>query len=303
MIEANIPDDILDLLTGYALEALDDDEMLQARQLLAERPELRALLAELRNTLDMLPEALPEALPAPDLRQRTLDNAVHGKKLPVQPTQPAQSGQGQLLRRWRMLLGGIVGLASLLAVLAWSNSINLQRQLAQAQANLQQEQQRSLTLQSDLTQAQASLQQEQQRGLTLQRDLAQAQAALEQERNTNDQVVAALAAENTTIALRGPGGTGTAVRTQHGAVMVAAQLPPLAAGRTYQLWLQHNNVVMSAGTFHVGFSGHGAIMLAEGTPQADAYMITEEPEGGSTDPTTPVLLSGQGASAIFRSHH
>ena len=303
MIEANIPDDILDLLTGYALDALDNDEMLQVQQLLIERPELRAVLTELRTTLDMLPEALPEAMPTPDLRQRTLDYAVRGKRSQVQPTQPAHSDQTQLVRRWRILLSGIAGLATLLAVLAWGNGINLQRQLAQAQVTLQQEQQRGLTLQSELAQAQASLQQEQQRGVELQRDLTQAQAALEQQRNTNDQVVAALASENTTIALRGPGGTGTAVRTQHGAVMVAAQLPPLAAGRTYQLWLQHNNVVMSAGTFHVGFSGHGAIMLAEGTPQADAYMITEEPEGGSTDPTTPVLLSGQGASAIFRSDH
>ena len=53
MIEANIPDDILDLLTGYALDALDNDEMLQVQQLLIERPELRAVLTELRTTLDL----------------------------------------------------------------------------------------------------------------------------------------------------------------------------------------------------------------------------------------------------------
>ncbi len=292
MTEAHIPDDILDLLTGYALEALDDNEMLQAQQLLAERPDLRAFVSELRSTVDMLPEALPEALVAADLRQRTLQYAMQDKRISIQVA-PVAAMQVQQPSRWRMLLGAFAAAATLVAVLAWGNVINLQRDLSQAQAALQQEQ---ATLQQERT----ALQQEQQKVATLQRDLTQAQTELEQARNNSAQIVAALAGENTTIALRGPGGTGTAVRTQHNAVMVAAQLPPLTAGRTYQLWLQHNDIVVSGGTFQVDFSGHGAIMLAEGTPQADVYMITEEPVGGSTDPTTPALISGQGASANIK---
>lgn len=297
MTPAHIPDDILDLLTGYALEALDDDEMLQAQQLLAERPDLRALVAELRSTLDSLPELLPEPILSAELRQRTLDHAVRGQRTMAIPQPTAQVHP---LRRWLMLLGGLTAALALALMLVWNNAAGLQRQVAQAQAALQQAQQQVSTLQQNLAQAQTDLQQSQQNASNLQQDLSRTQTELELERTNQAQVVAALAGKNTTIALRGPGGTGTAVRTEHNAVMVAAQLPPLATGRTYQLWLIHDKVPVSAGTFQVDPSGHGTIMLAEGTPQADAYAITEEPEGGSPGPTTDPLLTGQGASARTR---
>ena len=49
------PDDILDLLTAYALGAITPDEIARVSALLDEQPELRATLAELRATADMLP--------------------------------------------------------------------------------------------------------------------------------------------------------------------------------------------------------------------------------------------------------
>jgi anti-sigma-K factor RskA len=63
-------DDILDLLTAYALDALEPEEITHVHALLARHPELRTTLAELRSTADILPHGLPEATPAPELRQR-----------------------------------------------------------------------------------------------------------------------------------------------------------------------------------------------------------------------------------------
>ena len=71
-----LTDDILDLLTAYALGALEPDEIAHVSALLAEHPELRATLAELRATADRLPYGLPEAVPAADLRQRVLERAT-----------------------------------------------------------------------------------------------------------------------------------------------------------------------------------------------------------------------------------
>ena len=55
------PDDILDLLTAYALGVIEPEEIARVSALLDEQPELRATLAELRATADMLPYGLPEA--------------------------------------------------------------------------------------------------------------------------------------------------------------------------------------------------------------------------------------------------
>lgn len=70
------PDDIMDTLAAYALGALTPDEIARVEALLAAQPELRAQLAELRATADALPYGLPDAQPAADLRQRTLDYAT-----------------------------------------------------------------------------------------------------------------------------------------------------------------------------------------------------------------------------------
>src|SRR6266536_5937890 len=70
------PDDILDLLTAYALGAIAPDEIARVSALLDEQPELRATLAELRATADMLPYGLPQANPPADLRQRVPDHAT-----------------------------------------------------------------------------------------------------------------------------------------------------------------------------------------------------------------------------------
>ena len=70
------PDDILELLTAYALGVIEPDQIARVSALLDEQPELRAVLAELRATADLLPYGLPEAEPPADLRERVLDYAT-----------------------------------------------------------------------------------------------------------------------------------------------------------------------------------------------------------------------------------
>ncbi|MBK9713436.1 MAG: anti-sigma factor [Kouleothrix sp.] len=96
-------DDILDLLTAYALGALEPPEIVQVGALLAERPDLRQLLAELRATADRLPYGLAEAEPAADLRQRALDRAT-GRSAPQPQPAPgiaARAAVGARARRDR----------------------------------------------------------------------------------------------------------------------------------------------------------------------------------------------------------
>src|SRR5688500_15851762 len=97
-------DETLDLLTAYALDALGPDEIAQVSSLLDERPELRATLAELRATANQLPYGLPEAIPAPELRQRVLDYATGRAPAHVPATSVRLAGR---VRVWLLTLGGL----------------------------------------------------------------------------------------------------------------------------------------------------------------------------------------------------
>jgi anti-sigma-K factor RskA len=133
------PDDILDLLTAYALGTIEPDELAHVSQLLAQRPELRTLLAELREAANALPYALPEATPPADLRQRTLDYAT-GRTTRA----PARSGGiATRMRVWVASLGTLAAVAIVAAVVGWgqffgatSQSAQMAQQVATAQTQL-----------------------------------------------------------------------------------------------------------------------------------------------------------------------
>jgi anti-sigma-K factor RskA len=131
----------LDLLVAYALEILEPEEVERVIRLLRERPDLQRTLAELRQTSDMLPYALPEATPAPDLRGRVLANATGqpASRVSPAPARPARSWRG-----WLIGLSSLAGGALALAVAAFVQLGALQgeltatqRTLATAQANEQ----------------------------------------------------------------------------------------------------------------------------------------------------------------------
>src|SRR5437870_6633121 len=111
------PDDILDLLTAYALGAIAPEEIARVSALLDEQPELRATLAELRAAADMLPYGLPEASPPADLRQRVLDRAT-GRAGPATASPPRQIANR--MRGWLLGLSGVVAVAIVAAAIGWA---------------------------------------------------------------------------------------------------------------------------------------------------------------------------------------
>jgi anti-sigma-K factor RskA len=78
--------------------------------------------------------------------------------------------------------------------------------------------------------------------------------------------------------------------------LFAHNLPALASGRTYQLWLiTRDNQRISAGTFAPNQSGDAAVS-AQYPLAADALQmiaVTEEPAGGVPQPTGEVVIAGQ----------
>jgi len=75
----------------------------------------------------------------------------------------------------------------------------------------------------------------------------------------------------------------------------ATSLPPAGPGRTYQIWFITPTTRVSAGTFQSTADGAGSISFP--TPpdlrSIVAVAITDEPEGGSLQPTGAMLLLGK----------
>lgn len=74
--------------------------------------------------------------------------------------------------------------------------------------------------------------------------------------------------------------------------LYAASLPAPPAGKTYQLWLITPTRKISAGTFGPT-EGAGAIRVPADAGTVVAAAVTDEPAGGSPQPTGSILLLGK----------
>lgn len=84
-------------------------------------------------------------------------------------------------------------------------------------------------------------------------------------------------------------------RERDQALLAADDLPALATGQRYQVWLfTQDGQRVSAGTFAPGADG-SAVVTVEAPGTFDTYWaaaISAEPEAGSPTPTSPLLLGG-----------
>jgi len=83
-------------------------------------------------------------------------------------------------------------------------------------------------------------------------------------------------------------------RARNIVVVAAFDLPPAPAGRTYQLWaIEKGRAPVSVGTFNSAPSGRTVIALQmPAGVQPEVSAVTEEPAGGSPEPTQQPFLVG-----------
>jgi len=86
-------------------------------------------------------------------------------------------------------------------------------------------------------------------------------------------------------------------RASHDWTMVAAGLSAPAPGRTYQLWLITDDAQISAGTFEPDAQGKTVLRAnyALDRNALRAIAISEEPDGGATAPSGPIVIAGTAA--------
>jgi len=92
-----------------------------------------------------------------------------------------------------------------------------------------------------------------------------------------------------------PGASARAFWSQtSGLIFTASRLPPLPAGRTYELWIISGQMPVGAGLLRPGPDGavHAVFASPAGLAKAAAFAVTIEPDGGVSAPTGDKYLVG-----------
>lgn len=246
-----------ELLAGYVLGALDGDDLREMEEHLATGcEECHRQLDLWRGDLEELAASLPPAAPSPATRRSLLRRVEAARRR-------------SLLRRW------VLPVAAALAVLIWGGW---------RQVRLVDEVDRLRAERGRLAQ-QVSLLDFQVRSART--ELAEALSILAAPRS---QSVRLAGLDQT------PGALGYAfVDPRQGkAVFYAFHLPPVATGKTYELWWIAGGRPVRAGTFDVDHEGNGRLRVEGVAPGAEApiWAVTIEPWGGTDQPTGPMVLKG-----------
>ena len=259
-----------DLIIPYALSALEPDEREQVHaHLQTGCVRCNAELAEVQATLAQLPLSLDPVPPPAGLRSRLM------KRLEADRT-PASDGSLQpplaMSRRWRwaepILAGGLA--AAVTAGLLWGKIDRQQRELADLRSQIVRQEAR----------------------------VDQLQAGLEQDVNTL-RLFASPAVQ--LVTLQNPAGQAPAKgrvfwdKDREAFHLYASGLKPTSSGRAYEMWfINSDQKKIPAGTFTVNSRGEGSLVAQ---PPADAgkiaaIAVTNEPAGGSPQPTGQIELAG-----------
>jgi len=68
-------------------------------------------------------------------------------------------------------------------------------------------------------------------------------------------------------------------------------MPALKGGQVYQAWVATGNEIEPSSVFVLASDGTGEVSIPDGLSGADQVMVTREPAGGSTEPSTGPMLS------------
>ena len=270
----------LEHTTAYALGALHDEDRASFEAHLATCDVCAAEVRELLEVAGWLAAGVPQIAPPPALRDRILSEArsvrpissatpspiSHATSVAAPPSVPAER-RGGPARRSSVVLPWIAAIAASVAAIVFGQQYRSER-MARSAAE----------------QALASAR------LTMDSSTA----AL----GRRDSLIASLVAPDVqAVSVTGTGPSPSARyfldRRASRIVIAASSLPPAASGRTYQLWgIETGRPPVSLGTFNTDSSGRAlaALPVPAGLRIA-VTAVTDEPAGGSAQPTTTPFLA------------
>ncbi len=258
-------DDASELLSAYALDAVDGDERVDLEAHLADCPRCQAELDDLRevagaigNSVEPLPEGLWSSIaeqlggaPSADAEPPPMPRLTTSGPAPFKAP---PSGRTRRTRSTALLLGAV-------AVAACAVAVVLGIDLVHSQDNV-----------TNLQQAVAH-----------QQSVAHRTPASVALHTPGHRVVTLENSAHRTLArfVIVPGGRG---------YLVSSNLPTLGSGRTYQLWGIVGGTPISLGL--LGAAPHGSTFTVAGATWTSRLALTAEPDGGAVAPTGSIVASG-----------
>ena len=115
--------DLEEVLAGYVLGDLDEQELVWLNEQIAANPQLKEQVSQLESTLNLLPYGLPEDLPRSNLRNQILAQAKPKTR--------------KITYRWSWILSAVTAISTLLLGV---NNLSLRQQVALREDRLQQQQ-------------------------------------------------------------------------------------------------------------------------------------------------------------------
>ena len=257
---------------SYALDVLDDDQRIAFEAHLGICAACREDVRSFRDVAGMLALAASPATPAPSMKSRILaqvsgpaGRAARGADRIPPPRRPG----------WQTLAMAASLVLAVASLLLYGRERGRRDDLL---VQLAAEQETMVALEMRLTR-------------------------LDSLGGARDSLLAAILSENVrTVTLAAQGRQPSARlywNAQRGVVVIAAfDLEPAPPGRTYQLWgIPEGQQPVSLGTFNTGADGRTAIALpVDPAARFRLSAITEEPSGGSPQPTMQPFLTGEWAA-------
>jgi anti-sigma-K factor RskA len=256
---------IEELLPFYALDALADEERELVEEYLTEHPEARRELEEMTDMVSALPLSVSPVEPSPRAKKALMARVASDAKARARGSkqnEPPFSLLG-MLRGENLLRTFTFGVATL--AIMWVIILNTEI------SRLRNE----ISALNDALVAQSN-------------SLNEIKARLPQ----------ATPSDVITVSLRGtdvqPQAQGQLIADpdSQSAVLVIAGLPPLEAGKTYQVWLINGGTPVSAGLLAVDENGQAVFIVTseEAIGTFNSLGISVEPEGGSLAPTGDIVV-------------
>ena len=254
----------------YALGALPADERALFEAHVSTCDECRRDVRAFGDVVNVLPFALPQIDPPPDLRRRVLAAAGADVARSVVPLAPVRPGRPFVWAAWlsaaAMLLVAI-GLGAYSVRLRYRVS-GLEVVLREAVARLDRSERQLAAATRDAERAQLRL------AVLTAPDMREVQLA--------GQPPAPRAAGRAFLS------------ASNGLLFAASQLPPLPAGRTYQVWFLTPGAPISAGLVKPDQTGRvtAAFDVPPGAASPKGLAVSIEPDGGVPAPTGAIYLAG-----------
>lgn len=254
-------DELRDLLPAYALGALDAAEIARVQQLLKECPEAQTELADYARLSGAIAGRAQPAAPPLALRDKLMAQVSAQEARLAQTVAPAPPLSAVPAKTGSRAWIGWAAAAAALVLLVLTNAYWVNQ---------------SNTARSEVELLRAA--QEEVFALTSAENLRH--STLASTESGSDNVLANLLWED----------------NAQTALLTTANLPALPANQTYQLWLiGEDGQPVSAGIFRIDENGIGSLIVnLPDAPQAfQAIAISQEPAGGSEQPTTSPLALGE----------